>query len=87
MCDTDASNVEDVFPCTGVQKSLLSITAKRPGDYVAIFELKLRENVDVDRLKQAWEHISRSKAPILRCRIVDIPVEGLVQVQLNEPLE
>ena len=88
QCGVDASNIEDIFPCTGVQKELLSMTAKRPGDCVATFELKLREDVDIDRLQEAWEQVSRSKAPILRSRVVDIPKEhGLVQVQVEDAIE
>ncbi|KAK5993871.1 Nonribosomal peptide synthetase GRA1 [Cladobotryum mycophilum] len=86
-CDIDASNIEDVFPCTGVQKSLLSMTAKSENSYVARFLLQLRDGVDVDRLKQAWESVSQTAAPILRSRIVDVPTEGLVQVLVNGPLE
>ena len=88
QCAIDISTVEDIFPCTGVQKELLSMTAKRPGDCIATFSLRLRGDVDVHRLRQAWEQVSRLKAPILRCRIVDMPVEeGLVQVQVGEAIE
>lgn len=88
QCGVDVSKIEDIFPCTGVQKELLSMTAKRPGDCIATFNLKLRENVDINRLQQAWEQVSRLKAPILRCRIVDLPKEdGLVQVQVDEAIE
>jgi amino acid adenylation domain-containing protein len=87
QCNTHTSHIEDVFPCTGVQKSLLSMTAKSDSSYIAKYLLRLREDVDVYRLKQAWEDVSKTSAPILRYRIVDIPTEGLVQVQLNESLE
>ncbi|KAL8736845.1 MAG: hypothetical protein Q9181_002274 [Wetmoreana brouardii] len=88
QCGANVSNIEDIFPCTGVQKELLSVTAKRPGDCIATFNLKLREHVDVKRLQKAWEQVSRSKAPILRCRIVDTQMEdGLVQLQVDEALK
>lgn len=88
QCGVDVSNIEDIFPCTGIQKELLSMTAKRPGDCIATFNLKLRGHVDVDRLQQAWDQVSRSKAPILRCRVVDVPTEdGLVQVQVNQAIQ
>lgn len=87
-CGVNVSNIEDIFPCTGVQKELLSMTAKRPGDCIATFKLMLREHVDFNRLQKAWEQVSRSKAPILRCRVVDMPMEdGLVQVQVDESIE
>ncbi|KAL8641307.1 MAG: hypothetical protein Q9228_001859 [Teloschistes exilis] len=88
ICGTRTSQIEDIFPCTGIQKELLSMTAKRPGDCIAVFRLELRDHVDVKRLQEAWDQVSQSQAPILRCRIIDLPdAEGLVQVQVDEKLE
>ncbi|CAI7609080.1 unnamed protein product [Penicillium viridicatum] len=86
QCQIQTSQIEDIFPCTGVQKSLLSMTAKRANSYVARLLLKLRKNVDESRLINAWEMVSRASAPILRSRIVDCPTEGLVQGIVDEPL-
>lgn len=86
QCNISRSQIQDVFPCTGVQKSLLSMTAKSENSYIARFALRLDQNVDVPRLKKAWEEVSQTKAPILRCRIVDTAKEGLVQVEVNESL-
>ncbi|PTB66087.1 acetyl-CoA synthetase-like protein [Trichoderma citrinoviride] len=87
QCGIDGSQIEDVFPCTGVQKSLLSMTAKSETSYVARFSLRLRDDVDIERLQLAWKSVSETSAPILRYRIVDAPQEGLVQVQVREPME
>jgi amino acid adenylation domain-containing protein len=87
QCAVDVSQIQDVFPCTIVQRSLLSLTAMRANSYVARFKLPLRKDVDIFRLMQAWEEASRTVAKILCYRIVDVPVEGLVQVQLNEALQ
>ncbi|KAE8364752.1 hypothetical protein BDV27DRAFT_157514 [Aspergillus caelatus] len=87
QCNISKLEIQDVFPCTGVQKSLLSMTAKSNTSYIARFPLRLTENVDIPRLKRAWEEVSQTKAPILRYRIVDTPTEGLVQVEVNESLE
>jgi hypothetical protein len=62
------------------------MTAKRANSYVARLLLKLRKNVDVSRLMNAWEMVSRASAPILRSRIVDCPSEGLVQGIVDGPL-
>ena len=86
-CHISKSDIQDVFPCTGVQKSLLSMTAKSDTSYIARFALLLTENIDIPRLKRAWEEVSQTRAPILRCRIVDTPTEGLMQVEVNESLE
>jgi hypothetical protein len=86
VCSIQMSEIEDVYPVTGVQKSLLSMTAKSDNSYIARFSLTLREDVDLTRLKKAWEDVSRNCAAILRSRILDVPAEGLVQVQLDENL-
>ncbi|KAK6087840.1 non-ribosomal peptide synthetase protein [Seiridium cupressi] len=86
-CSLGTSHIEDIFPCTSVQKSLLSMTAKADNSYVARYSLRLAPNVDVERLRNAWEDVSQKVAPILRYRIVDVPTEGLVQVQINEPIQ
>lgn len=84
--DIKAVQIQDAFPCTGVQKSLLSMTAKSDNSYIARFLLRLRADIDIQRFKKAWEDVSRTTAPILLYRVVDIPSEGLVQVQVDEPL-
>ncbi|PNP47772.1 hypothetical protein THARTR1_10457 [Trichoderma harzianum] len=87
QCAVDFSQIEDIFPCTGVQKSLLSMTAKSENSYIARFSLRLRDDVDIERLRDAWQRVSQAAAPILRYRIVDVPSEGLVQVQINESIQ
>ncbi|KAL9477702.1 hypothetical protein ACSS6W_007543 [Trichoderma asperelloides] len=87
QCAVDISQIEDIFPCTGVQKSLLSMTAKSENSYIARFSLRLRDDVDIERLRNAWQRVSQVAAPILRYRIVDVPSEGLVQVQIKESID
>ncbi|KAH8647773.1 hypothetical protein BX600DRAFT_530728 [Xylariales sp. PMI_506] len=87
QCNIDASNIEDILPCTSVQKSLLSMTAKCDNSYVSRYSMKLRDDIDIDRLKKAWEDVGQKLAPILRYRMLDVPSEGLVQIQIKEPLE
>ncbi|CAK1360695.1 unnamed protein product [Cercospora beticola] len=86
QCDVSVAQIEDVFPCTGVQKSLLSMTAKLQGASVARYRLRLREKLNVEHFKAAWETVSREKAPILRTRVVHTWSEDMVQVQVDEPL-
>lgn len=87
QCNVDVSGIEDIFPCTSVQKSLLSMTAKAANSYIARLKLQLKENVDIDRLQRACEIVSQTTAPILRVRIVDVPGLGLLQVQINDPVQ
>jgi amino acid adenylation domain-containing protein len=87
QCNVDVLQIEDIFPCTGVQKSLLSMTARAANSYIARLIFQLKEDVDIDRLQKAWKHVSQMIAPILRVRIVDVPGVGLLQVQINEPVK
>lgn len=34
-CEVEATDIENVFPCTPLQEGLLALTAKHSGDYVA----------------------------------------------------
>ncbi|KAM3537908.1 hypothetical protein ARSEF1564_009177 [Beauveria bassiana] len=79
LCGIDASQVEDVFPCTPMQEGLLAMTARRAADYVSRQEFLLRQEVNPERFDQAMRVIIAA-VPILRTRIVDMPGQGLVQV-------
>ncbi|KAI9709702.1 MAG: NRPS [Bogoriella megaspora] len=86
ICQVDSSVVEDVFPCTAVQQSLMAVTAKHSGDYIARFEIQLREHTNLLRLRRAWESTT-SAIPLLRTRIVNLPDHGIVQAHINVPLK
>ncbi|KAK3675254.1 NRPS [Recurvomyces mirabilis] len=83
MCGVQVDCIEDVFPCTPLQEGLLSLTAKRPGDYTARFILQLRPEVDIEKFRAAWELVLRT-TPILRTQVVDLSCSGLAQVILTE---
>jgi amino acid adenylation domain-containing protein len=86
LCEVDPSRVEDAYPCTPLQEGLLSLTAKREGDYVKQSILRLSTDVNVERFYTAWVEVVES-LPILRTRIVDHDKLGLVQVVCNDPFE
>ncbi|OJZ79488.1 hypothetical protein ASPFODRAFT_213295, partial [Aspergillus luchuensis CBS 106.47] len=79
LCGVNSSLVEDVFPCTPLQEGMLTMTAKRPGDYVFQTVFELGNNVDTGRFERAWWEVIAT-VPILRTRIVDVARQGLVQV-------
>ncbi|KAJ2987577.1 hypothetical protein NUW58_g4428 [Xylaria curta] len=83
LCDTDASLIEDAYPCTSLQEGLISLTAKRQGDYVMQAIFQISPHVELSRFKSAWEHVVASTA-ILRTRIVDHEQLGLIQVVFRE---
>ncbi|KAM0258024.1 hypothetical protein ACHAQJ_004067 [Trichoderma viride] len=86
LCGVAVTQVEDVFPCTPLQEGLLAMTQKRNGNYVARIEFLFQPLTDVQKFIQACEDVSR-EMPILRTRIVDFPVQGLVQSIIDEPMQ
>jgi aryl carrier-like protein len=87
QCNVKETDIIDLFPCTGVQKSLLSMTAKSSSSYIARPLLKLGKQVDLDRLQKAWEIASKSTAPTICYRVVNVPDEGLVQAHVNDKIQ
>ncbi|KAE8823752.1 hypothetical protein PTNB85_09877 [Pyrenophora teres f. teres] len=86
MCSVDASAINDVYPCSPLQEGLMSLTAKRAGDYIMQSVLELREDVDEDAFCAAWEHVVQSTAA-LRTRIVQHSELGLLQVVVEEKVQ
>ncbi|OKL60565.1 hypothetical protein UA08_03944 [Talaromyces atroroseus] len=85
-CGIQASLIEDAFPCTPLQESLLASSAHLPGYNVAQYKLRLPPDVDDFALHATWSHVYAT-TPILRTRIVDLAGQGLVQAIIDEPFE
>ncbi|KAI3317100.1 hypothetical protein HD806DRAFT_541604 [Xylariaceae sp. AK1471] len=83
LCDTDASFIEDAYPCTPLQEGLLSLTAKRQGSYVMQAILQISDHIDLAKLKLAWEEVV-AFTTILRTGIVEHEQLGLTQVVCGE---
>ncbi|EFQ88192.1 hypothetical protein PTT_16039 [Pyrenophora teres f. teres 0-1] len=86
MCSVDTSAVNDVYPCSPLQEGLMSLTAKRSGDYIMQMVLELRDDVDEDAFRAAWEHVVQLTA-VLRTRIVQHSELGLLQVVVKEKIQ
>ncbi|KAG6090388.1 NRPS protein [Claviceps sp. LM218 group G6] len=82
-CSLDAVQVEDAYPCTPLQEGLISLTAKRHGDYTLRAILELAGDVNISAFKGAWEKVVQLHA-ILRTRIVQHEQHGLMQVVLAD---
>ncbi|KAH7323159.1 hypothetical protein B0I35DRAFT_477044 [Stachybotrys elegans] len=82
MCSVEADRIEDAYPCTPLQEGLMSLTAKRSGDYIMQAVLELAEDVRVGDFKAAWEKAIESTT-VFRTRIVQHESGGLLQVVLQ----
>ncbi|KID94297.1 non-ribosomal peptide synthetase, partial [Metarhizium majus ARSEF 297] len=83
LCNIEESRVLDILPCTPLQEGLLALTVKHPGDYVARNVFKIGKNVELVKLKRAWDYVVMMNT-ILRTRIVSLPDNGLFQAVLAE---
>ncbi|KAG6137079.1 D-lysergyl-peptide-synthetase subunit 1 [Claviceps purpurea] len=77
------ADIEDIYPCTHLQQSLMASTAHNSNAYVAILAFKLKSGVDRTRLERAW-HIACSGHAILRTRLVQTDTGDCYQVVLKE---
>lgn len=82
-CRVSPEAIEDTYPSTPLQQSLLALASKRVGGYTLQAVLELNAEVDVARFRLAWEDAVRL-TPSLRTRLVEHEKLGLVQVALRE---
>ncbi|OKL58745.1 hypothetical protein UA08_06299 [Talaromyces atroroseus] len=81
-CSVSVEDIADIYPSTPLQTELVALTLKQPQAYIKRSVYDIPENVDVDKLVQAWDIVVNTNA-ILRTRFVEIEGEGLVQVVIR----
>lgn len=83
-CGIDAhEKIEDVYPCTPLQESMLAATIRYPGSFTSMRLYRVPNNVDENRLRSAWARVAHVHR-ILRTRLVDLDSYGVSQVVINE---
>lgn len=83
QCDINVAEIEDIYPCTPLQKGMLAVTEKIKGSYVIQHVLKLRDGIDIDRLRKAIVETG-DETPILRTRIFDFGGRQLLNVIVKD---
>ncbi|KAK6609410.1 NRPS protein [Botrytis cinerea] len=83
----DPDHVEDLYPCTPFQESIMALSMSHPGTYVAqhVFELSKDIYSNIDKFCDAWNEVVRS-SPILRTRISEHESAGLIQMVIREDI-
>ncbi|OOF99291.1 hypothetical protein ASPCADRAFT_163413 [Aspergillus carbonarius ITEM 5010] len=76
QCNIPGSQIEDIYPCTPWQATILGLIAAAQ---MAQHRLRLAPHIDVDRLKAAWQTVVANE-PILRTRMIDVAGLGYLQV-------
>lgn len=84
-CGVGAEAVEDIYPCTPTQESLITFSLKATEPYVAQRVACIPSHVDIDALKEAWSQVV-GQNPILRSRVVQLQDPGLQQAVIRESI-
>lgn len=85
QCGVSVDMVEDVYPCTPLQESLMAVTAEQPRAYVNRWVYRMPQDLDTARFKESWVIVARA-APLMRTRIVLGPLGTALQVVVREDL-
>ncbi|KUI70375.1 Nonribosomal peptide synthetase 8 [Cytospora mali] len=80
---TDPGAIEDVYPCTPLQESMLAASIRDPGSFVSMRLYRIPPSVDLARLVRAWAVVVQRNR-ILRTRLVDLNGHGLTQAVIRE---
>ncbi|KAL8640611.1 MAG: hypothetical protein Q9228_002487 [Teloschistes exilis] len=82
-CGVSVAEIEDIYPCTPYQSALMVLDLKNPGSYLCIFDWTLPQDVDLGRLKAAWNTLIADE-PVLRNRLVwDADAQEIWQVTVQ----
>ncbi|RDL32391.1 HC-toxin synthetase-like protein [Venustampulla echinocandica] len=87
-CGVAQDDIEDIYPCTALQEGMMATSVRIPGAYAAQGVAELRSDVDVDRLRGAWEKTVELN-PVLRTRLIHASSQSdgqFVQVVVKESI-
>ncbi|KAL4984150.1 hypothetical protein BDW68DRAFT_180939 [Aspergillus falconensis] len=82
QCGISGERIEDIYPATGLQEGMLSLSVKQKGAYVTHIPLRLEDPVHLEQFQTAWEQTLESHS-ILRTRLIQSERGELYQVVLR----
>ncbi|KAB8296764.1 hypothetical protein EYC80_002181 [Monilinia laxa] len=68
-CDVEISAIEDIIPCSHLQRGLMALSLKHPSSYIAKDVFELPDELNLDRVLDACRHLVHNNT-LLRTRIV-----------------
>ena len=83
QCRVNLSTIEDIYPASPIQESLVTLTIKQSGAYVAQLVFALSVDVEIDRFKWAWQK-TVDDLDVLRSRFIPTASSKFLQVVLKE---
>ena len=83
-CNVTSKSIENAYPCSPMQESLVAEFDETKNLYMRQFVFKLADEVSLDRFQVAWQDTIRAN-PVLRTRICQLEgTLGYVQAVMNE---
>jgi hypothetical protein len=79
-------SVQDIYPSTPLQESLVAATMQSPQAYVGQFFYRLSSDIEMSRLRAAWENVVEAH-DILRTRFFHSKSHGMLQVVVKESID
>lgn len=79
QCGLSTEDIEDIYPCTSLQQSMLAATEQRPTAYLVRQVFALPDSIDFLRFREMW-NIMVQWAPVMRTHILLGHRSGSLQV-------
>ncbi|CAF3447430.1 unnamed protein product [Fusarium graminearum] len=85
QCGLGTEDIEDVYPCTSLQESMLAATQQRPTAYIVRQMYSLSDSIDLSHFRRIWDVLVQ-QAPVMRTHILLGQRSGSLQVLSKKPL-
>lgn len=79
QCGLSTEDIEDIYPCTSLQQSMLAATQQRPTAYLVRQVYALSDSIDFSRFRTMWD-VMVQQAPVMRTHILLGQRSGSLQV-------
>ena len=84
QCNLSTEDIEDIYPCTSLQESMLAATQQRPTAYIVRQVYALSNSVDFSRFRKMW-NIMIQRTPVMRTHLLLGQRSGSLQVLSKKP--
>ena len=85
LCGVVMDDIEDIYPCTMVQKGMMAASGLDRNAYMSVRNFKLPQELDMAKFFTALVRVIQHR-PILRTRIIDLGSLGAYQAVLRSTL-
>ncbi|KKK14148.1 hypothetical protein AOCH_000822 [Aspergillus ochraceoroseus] len=77
-CAVHENQIEDIYPCSPLQEAMIAVSQGGRDSYMTQLVYSLDPELDLQRLRQAWDTTVQSN-PVLRTRLIQEPPYGMLQ--------